>query len=65
MIKLTNISNGHFGNYLYVNPYWIVSVFEISSDTGGLKTIVYGGPLAVSWEVAESPEDIKKLMEKI
>lgn len=65
MIKLTNIANGHFGNFLYVNPYWIVSIFEVETESGGLKTVVYGGPLAVSWEVSESPEEIKKLMGKL
>lgn len=63
MIKLTNLAIEHNGNPLYINPDWIVAIFPFSTDDGGsLKTIVYGGPSGTSWEVEESPEEIKNLM---
>ncbi len=40
----------------------IVSVFELPNDGGSLKTIVWGGPTGVGWEVEESlGEVIKKI----
>ena len=63
MIKLTNIAEGHKDNPLYINPDWIVAIFPVASESGGsLKTIIYGGPTGSSWEVEESPEEIKKMM---
>ena len=63
MIKLTNLSNDHKGDPLYINPDWIVAIFPFSNNEGGsLRTIVYGGPTGTSWEVEESPEQIKNLM---
>ena len=63
MIKLTNLSIEHRGNPLYINSDWIVAVFPFSNDEGGsLRTVVYGGPTGTSWEVEESPEEIKQLI---
>jgi hypothetical protein len=63
LIKLTNLSNDHKGDPLYINPDWIVAIFPFSNNEGGsLRTIVYGGPTGTSWEVEESPEQIKNLM---
>lgn len=63
MIKLTNATDQHKGNPLYINPEWIVAIFETSTEAGGsLKTIVYGGPQGTSWEVEESPADVYKLI---
>jgi hypothetical protein len=63
MIKLTNAAEAHLGNPIYINPEWIVAVFESPAQPGGsLKTIVYGGPTGTSWEVEQSPADIAKLI---
>ena len=63
LIKLTNASTEHHGNYLYLNSDWIVSVFQMPREAGGsLFTVVYGGPLGISWNVEESPEEIRNLM---
>ena len=65
MIKLTNSTAEHKGNPIYINPEWIVAVFEAPAEMGGsLRTVVYGGPQGTSWEVEESPADIKKLLSK-
>ena len=63
MIKLTNATEQHKGNHIYINPEWIVAVFENAvTDGGSLKTIVYGGPQGTSWEVDESPAEIAALI---
>jgi hypothetical protein len=63
MIKLTNAAQEHLGNTIYINPEWIVAVFEAPAMPGGsLKTIVYGGPTGTSWEVEQSPADVAKLI---
>lgn len=63
MIKLTNATEQHKGNPIYINPEWIVAVFEnATTDGGSLKTIVYGGPQGTSWEVDESPSEIAAII---
>lgn len=62
MIKLTNATEIHKGNPIYINPEWIVAVFETNAEPGGsLRTVVYGGPQGTSWEVEESPADVARL----
>jgi hypothetical protein len=64
MIKLTNAAQEHLGNTIYINKDWIVAVFEAPAMPGGsLKTIIYGGPTGITWEVAESPADVFKMVE--
>jgi hypothetical protein len=63
LVKLTNAAEEHRGNSLYLHSNWIVSVFQVSAEFGGsLTTVVYGGPLGTSWNVEESPEEIRELM---
>jgi len=63
MIKLTNATEQHKGNPIYINSIWIVAVFENAIESGGsLRTIVYGGPQGTSWEVEESPSDVAKMI---
>jgi hypothetical protein len=63
VIKLTNDTEAFKGNPIYINPDWIVAIFENSAEPGGsLKTIVYGGPQGTSWEVEESPAEVYKLI---
>jgi hypothetical protein len=65
LIKLTNASEEHKGNKLYLHTNWIISVFQVALQEGGsLSTVVYGGPQGTSWTVDESPEEIQKLINK-
>ena len=66
LIKLTNMAAEHKGNGIFINPEWIVAVFQgntIPDDTP--TTIVYGGPQGTSWNVEESPEQIQMLIKGI
>ena len=63
LIKLTNTNAAHLGDPLYINADWIVSIFEVSNE-GCLSTIVFGGPHGTSWNVEESPAEIKRIIEK-
>jgi hypothetical protein len=63
IIKLTNIVGDHAGNPIYINSHWIVTIFEVPREPGGsLVTIIYGGPKGETWNVAESPREISKLI---
>ena len=63
LVKLTNASEEHKGNKLYLHSNWIVSVFQVAKEEGGsLTTVVYGGPQGTSWNVEESPEEVQKLI---
>jgi hypothetical protein len=63
MIKFTNAASGHTGDSIYLNSDWIVAIFEAPSQDGGsLKTLVYGGPVGTTWEVAEGLADAMKLL---
>ena len=63
LIKLTNATLEHQGNNIYLNPDWIVAVFQTTQQEGGsLTTLVYGGPQATTWTVDESPEQIQRLV---
>jgi hypothetical protein len=63
LVKLTNASEEHKGNNLYLHTDWIVAVFQTAAQPGGsLTTVVYGGPQGTSWNVEESPEKIHTLI---
>jgi hypothetical protein len=63
MIKFTNAAEQFRGNPIYINPEWVVAVFEVQSQDGGsLKTVIYGGPTGNSWEVEEGLADTIKLI---
>ena len=65
LIKLTNASENHKGNPLFVNTDHITCFFQDAKIPGGsLTTFVhchYGNTL--TWEVEESPAEIMKLIE--
>jgi len=64
MIKLMNLSDGHQGNPIYLNPDHIVAVYPLVRDGGSIRTVVYGGPEATTWIVEEGVEEvIKKIKE--
>ena len=65
MIKLTNAAPGYEGRLLYLNPDWIVSVFEQAAQEGGsLSTHIFGGPDNSIWNVEESTTKIITLIEE-
>lgn len=66
LIKLTNAANNPLkGNPLYINTEWIVSVYEVAREEGGsLVTVIYGGPLGISWEVEESLNQVDNLIRR-
>ena len=64
MIKLTNASAGFEGRLLYLNPDWIVSIYEQAAQEGGsLSTHIFGGPGNSIWTVEESTSKIIALIE--
>lgn len=63
-LKFTNSSENHKGSSIYINKEWIVAIYEIASQEGGsLKTIIWGGPTGISWEVEESLGEVIKIIE--
>lgn len=64
MIKLMNAAEGHKGNPIYINPYHITAVYPVAFNEGSLRTIIYGGPTGITWEVEEGLETVIKLIEK-
>lgn len=65
MIKFSNTGR-YRGDPLYINPDWIVSVFEESSEQyGSLSTIIFGGPgNGTRWVVEESAKEVIKKIEE-
>ena len=62
MIKLMNLSQGHQGNPIYINPDHIIAVYPFAPDGGSIQTIVYGGPQGTVWTVEEGVETVIKLI---
>ncbi len=63
MIKLMNLSNGHQGNPIYINPDHIIAVYPFAPDGGSIQTIVYGVP-DTTWIVEEGIETVVKLIKE-
>jgi hypothetical protein len=65
-IKLTNNTEAHKGNPIYINVDHITAVYDaIVDQSGGFKTFVFGGHTGVQWEVEESPKTILKMIEDV
>jgi hypothetical protein len=65
VIKLTNASEEHKGNLIYINPYHISAVYEFAKEkNGSLTTMIYGGYAGVTWEVEESLGEVLKLLKQ-
>lgn len=64
LIKLTNASNQHRDNPIYIHPDHITCIFQEAKESGGsLTTFVHsrmGEP--ITWEVEESPSEIMKII---
>lgn len=56
-LKLTNNYGIQKGNPLHINADWVVSVFE-EQTPDGVKTLVFGGPTGVIWDVEESVTEV-------
>jgi hypothetical protein len=64
-IKLTNTSNGHHGDPIYINVDHITAIYDHPRDGGSLVTYVHssiGSP--VTWEVEESVSQVMDLIEE-
>jgi len=65
LIKLSNASESHKDNPIYINPDHISCIFQQAKQEGGsLTTFVHsrvGEP--ITWETEESPSEIMKLIE--
>jgi len=62
LIKLTNDADAHKGNPIYINADQITAIFESPSQSGGMKTFIFGGYTGVQWEVEESPKQIADMI---
>jgi hypothetical protein len=65
IIKLTNASNSHKDNPIFINIEHITCIFQEAKQEGGsLTTFVHSRIGAgITWEVEESPSEIMKLIE--
>lgn len=64
-IKLTNDTEAHKGNPIYINTDHITAVYDVAQPPGGFKTFVFGGHTGVQWEVEESPREVINKIESI
>lgn len=64
-IKLTNDTEAHKGNPIYINVDHITAVYEVAQPPGGFKSFVFGGHTGVQWEVEESPKEVINKIESI
>jgi len=62
-IKLTNDVDAHKGNPIYINKDYIAAVLEAQSVDGGIKTVIYGGPTGVQWEVEETAKTVVSMID--
>ncbi len=63
-IKLTNNHGIQKGNPLLINTEWISSVYE-EHTPDGVKTLIFGGPSGVVWDVEEAFKVVEKLLENV
>jgi hypothetical protein len=64
-IKLTNASDTHRDNPIYLNPDNITCIFQDAKTPGGSLTTFVHSRIgeSITWEVEESPSEIMKLIE--
>lgn len=61
-IKVTNASNGHLDDPLYINIDWIAAVYPQRLPDGGERTLIFGGPSNQTWHVEQGFETVIKLI---
>ena len=64
-IKLTNASDTHRDNPIYLNPDNITCIFQDAKTPGGSLTTFVHSRIgeSITWEVEESPSEIMKIIE--
>jgi hypothetical protein len=64
-VKLTNATPGHLDDPLYINVDYIAAVYPLRNpDSGGERTIVFGGPTGQNWHVEEGIEKVLRLIKE-
>jgi hypothetical protein len=65
LIKLSNASDTHRDNPIYINTDHITCFFQQAKQEGGsLTTFVHSHHgTSITWEVEESPSEIMKIIE--
>ena len=65
IIKLTNASESHKDNLIYINTEHVTCIFQEAKQPGGSLTTFIHSRLGdgITWEVEESPSEIMKLIE--
>jgi hypothetical protein len=61
-VKLTNDTDAHKGNPIYINVDHITAVYDAAVPEGNIKTFVFGGHTGVQWEVEETPKQVIDLI---
>ena len=61
-IKLTNNSDAHKGNPIYINVDHITAVYDAVIEGGNVRTFVFGGHTGVQWEVEQTPKQVVDLI---
>jgi uncharacterized protein YlzI (FlbEa/FlbD family) len=60
-IELTNIGNEELkGDPILLNPNHITSVYEVPTDGGSRRTLIYCSYKDIAWSVEESYSEVKK-----
>lgn len=63
MLKFTNASSDVYrGMPLYISSDWIASAYEEPTNSGSLKTVIWGGPTGMIWFVEESLGEVIKII---
>jgi hypothetical protein len=64
-IKLTNDTDVHKGNPIYINADHITAIYDAAIEGGNIKTFVFGGHTGVQWEVEETPKQVLDLINPV
>jgi len=65
LIKLTNASDTHRDNPIFINTDHVTCIFQDAKTPGGSLTTFVHSRMGecITWEVEESPSEIMKLIE--
>ena len=64
-IKVTNATQGHLDDPLYINVDYIAAVYPLRNPDGGERTIIFGGPTGQNWHVEQGFETVIKLINEV
>ena len=65
MLRFTNRAGGREDDPVYISSEWIVAAYENHAEGGSLTTVIYGGPHGTEWNVAESLNEVIKIIEGV